>query len=524
MSSVADAAAVVADSGKAEKTKQAHDGSPSFPQPARNHRASPGNALSIPDPPRCRNDGADSQSNRSSANSARALREISNSSDTEDEIGSNNSSVTALRKSRHKRKTMMSHSLMSPVIETTDPEEIATEFTTPIAPAPTLSTLSTPHFSEKLPSLHLHKKEGSSKRRKKRQSIVLPSDVEATDRNCDEFTQKYASFKNDPSPPATPATETKTPNKPPIDVLHDLRKLVHSYTSIPKHERSSACISAKNILACTGYPLLGFDPTAKPCPVLGVASDLTREQKLEFFCKIGPQLKHMDACKVSDAKMVEEVTQCKSQKVRGGFYRYFHGETGREVTTEEFEERYLMMLDEVNRIRSTAWAEYFDALRDDKKVKSGASVDEVQEMKTGTCQDAGETSSSTETNPVTQERQLHVSTSPSRKVLPWNELHATPARHEDLSCVAVKSNVKKSHVMANEVTARSDAKLPPTIIPFPDRDEESSDPVIAQAERKLWDSIDKALEEYSREVMAAQRRTTRTANASTAAPQTPVHC
>ena len=38
------------------------------------------------------------------------------------------------------------------------------------------------------------------------------------------------------------------------------------------------------------------------------------------------------------------------------------------------------------------------------------------------------------------------------------------------------------------------------ILPIPDREDSSSDPEIAQAERKLWDSIDEALKDYSQEV------------------------
>ena len=39
------------------------------------------------------------------------------------------------------------------------------------------------------------------------------------------------------------------------------------------------------------------------------------------------------------------------------------------------------------------------------------------------------------------------------------------------------------------------------LLPFPDRDEESKDPDIARAERRLWGRIDAALQDYSHEVM-----------------------
>ncbi|KAL3895876.1 MAG: hypothetical protein SGARI_007320 [Bacillariaceae sp.] len=63
----------------------------------------------------------------------------------------------------------------------------------------------------------------------------------------------------------------------------------------------------------------------------------------------------------------------------------------------------------------------------------------------------------------------------------------------------------------DEGTEESNVSTPPTkrtteascetpLLPFPDRDRESSDPNIAQAERNLWNKIDTALQEYSEEI------------------------
>ena len=42
------------------------------------------------------------------------------------------------------------------------------------------------------------------------------------------------------------------------------------------------------------------------------------------------------------------------------------------------------------------------------------------------------------------------------------------------------------------------------LLPFPSRDNPSQDAMIARAEKKLWNRIDAALKEYSKEVLEIQ--------------------
>ena len=521
-------------------------------------------ALSIPDPPSPNSLPFARRHSASSAESVRPLREISNASDAEDDgdtFNTNNTNVTTRRrKTRSKRKTMMP--LSQPSLVSSQRESL--DESTPV-----FSTPHQPTSNSTKPKLWRNLDEPSSKRRKKRQSLVLPSDVEPSERNSDEFTQAYASFKNDPSPPATPVTETKTPSRPPMDALHQLRELVHEFTSIPKDKRSAKSSPAKEILARTGYPLTCSVPTSGT-----VATDLSQEQKLAFFCRIGPQLKQMDACKVSDAKMVEEVTQCKSQKARGGYYRYFHGETGRPVRPEEFQERYLMMLEEVNHIRSTAWLEYFDSLRDKRSqiclevdaskehVVKASMLSDRPSLRRGSCNCTGSAhqvsespdelragnadSSACNSAPFPGRHEVpsdpilkrgnsnrtgstHQGTKYADQSILSNDVLQTPVHKDKSSFVQVsrgQGNDQHDAVELREENADSSASVS---VPLPDRDEVSSDPIVAKAERKLWDAIDKALAEYSRDIMAARGVSHAVATPSrnspaTATPQTPVHC
>ena len=469
------------------------------------------NVLSIPDPPSpLVGIGMDYVGRRHSVSvlDSRPLREISNASDVEEEemsdgMRSSNKNdhrnVTSRRESRRSKRKTINNS-QSPLVLVPHSDQQVNSYTTP-----PIHAAAKPGRSQQLPS---------SKRRKKRQSIILPSDVEPAEQNCDEFTKTYATFKNETSPPPTPANETKTPTKPPIDDLHELRQLVHAFTAIPQIERSARSAPALEILARTGYPIGLSVPMEASGAISQPGADPSREQKFTFFAKLGPQLKQMDACKISDAKMVEEVTRCRSEKVRGGFYRYVRIETGRPVSEEEFQDRYLMMLEEVNHIRSQAWLEYFDALRDKKKSVRGTG----DAMSTAS---SGESSSQV-TRPPPEKNLLL----PAAQV-PQGQSQATcTTSHEDN---AKQDNIETEE-MTNERVLETDqvemveascgkqSVVTTTPIPIPDRDMESNDPIIAQAERKLWDAIDKALAEYSRDVLAAQ-----SATATTTAPPNPSH-
>ena len=430
--------------------------------------------LSIPDPP---SPTGKISSRRFSLPSSQPLRNISNASDVEDEPSSNTNTKVTTRKKRTRKS--LAHVVQRSATPVTSADT-----------APSHNPLMTPVSSKQSKQLVLTEdeceggedavpvEESSAKRRKKRQSIMLPSDLEPTEDGGanDDYVKTYATFKNNPSPPATPARETKTPTKPLTRNLHDLRKLVHEYTLQPKEQRNDS-MPAKEILATTGYHL-----RSDPLRSSGRApSELTREEKINAFMKLGPDLQKMDACKVSDAKMVAQVTQCKPQKLRGGYYKYFHSESGRPVSPEEFEERYLLMLEEVDAVRSKAWVEYFDKLRGDEGFRNKPSRCVVTSP---LINDDGENDAMEDDE---DEEDLDDDSSAGSE--------ASSDCGEDDDADSVRSEVGDDE---------EETEAPGNLLPLPSRDEEPENPRIAQAQKKLFRTIDRALEIYSEEVLAAQ--------------------
>ena len=214
--------------------------------------------------------------------------------------------------------------------------------------------------------------------------------------------------------------------------------------------------------------------------------------------KMGPELKNMDKMKQMKAKVVEEITGCRVEKAGGGKSRYVHQRTNRRIRPADYEEMYMTMQDEFTSIRSKAWGSYFAHLRQEQQQKTenrpqdpcsatkrlfGASprpLNRRQDNMDLTAED--DLPEESEESPLVQVETV--------------ELHQVSASNEE---DVVKDNDGSSyHDMFPEKKATDEKKL----LPLPSRDETCSDPDIARAEKKLWRSIDEALEVYSGEVLA----------------------
>lgn len=209
----------------------------------------------------------------------------------------------------------------------------------------------------------------------------------------------------------------------------------------------------------TGYVLTS--PVSSPAATHGVESATqglpgspsvtTRAHKADVLHKLGGDdiFRSLDACKVRDADVALQGTQCRPEKDRG-FYRYVHVPTGTEITSLAYEERYIAILNEACAQKWQYWGRYFDLLKKhDEKQSDGQAIT------------------------------LSLST-------------AHPVSSDSASTVA-----------ATSTTATA---TPARLLPLPSRDESSSDPEVAKAERELWDKIDAALEEYSNKVLLIQER------------------
>jgi hypothetical protein len=260
------------------------------------------------------------------------------------------------------------------------------------------------------------------------------------------------------APSAFPA-----PSPPSFDHLDAIRDAVRAYTLLPKSERSSDCEPVRAIRELTGYVLtspVSFSPStprvesgaaAATHGLLGSPSVTTRAHKADVLHKLGGDdiFRSLDACKLRDASVALQGTQCRPEKDRG-FYRYVHVPTGTEIAAMAYEERYIAVLNEACTRKWRYLSHYFDLLKqhDEEKQKEMQAV-------------APSLSSAQQGNVGSESASMVATKTPTS---------STPAR----------------------------------LLPLPSRDEASSDPEIAEAERELWDKIDAALEEYSHKVLMIQ--------------------
>lgn len=260
------------------------------------------------------------------------------------------------------------------------------------------------------------------------------------------------------APSAFPA-----PSPPSFDHLDAIRDAVRAYTLLPKSERSSDCEPVRAIRELTGYVLtspVSFSPStprvesaaaAATHGFLGSPSVTTRAHKADVLHKLGGDdiFRSLDACKLRDANVALQGTQCRPEKDRG-FYRYVHVPTGTEIAAMAYEERYIAVLNEACTRKWRYWSHYFDLLKQhDQEMQCDGQAIAVQ---------------------LSSAQQGSINSESASTVATKTPTSSTPAR----------------------------------LLPLPSRDEASSDPEIAKAERELWDKIDAALEEYSHKVLVIQ--------------------
>lgn len=354
-----------------------------------------------------------------------------------------------------------------------------------------------------------------SKRRKKRQSIVLPSDAAETltleeehgggddDKKDDDdedsssptsrdYIKTFSTFKKESPSTSSWAKDdvARIPSKPNASVLAELRRLVHDYTDLPKAARAGS-FEAKTIREMTGYTLTS---TAQVDPN-DVSSGKSRQEKFAVLQGMENDLRRLDATKQMDAKVVAAVTQCRVQRVRGsGSFRYFLDQTGEPVTPQEYEMRYMLMLETINRIRSEAWSNYFDQLEQDDCWKTITVVSLTLENKDEQSDNASGKDHGSADDP----------SSPAASA--FNEDPLANGSQDDAQSntssqpnVSPAKQVEVDDEVEMEVVDDAVVALSPPASPFLG---DNDDPELARVEQKLHDTIDRALATYSEEVMA----------------------
>jgi hypothetical protein len=240
-----------------------------------------------------------------------------------------------------------------------------------------------------------------------------------------------------------------------------IRKSVRDYTQMPKHARPLDCEPVLAIYALTGYvvvsPATSLSPSSstkmnnaaqgtwdsphvKVKPGTREAADPRNPGDEDGF-------RELNACKLSDASLALQATQCRPEKDRG-FYRYVHVPTNSVVTPQVYEERYMRMLSETCAVKEHYWRHYFDHL---KHLECAQNLNVV------------------------------LDTCPSALFLSGPRNRAEKIR--------VKSRKYRRKVLSQGLD-----------------DEVSSDPEVAAAEDELHERIDAALSEYSHKMIVIQDR------------------
>eukprot|EP00539_Tryblionella_compressa_P015022 CAMPEP_0178840792 /NCGR_PEP_ID=MMETSP0746-20121128/14604_1 /TAXON_ID=913974 /ORGANISM="Nitzschia punctata, Strain CCMP561" /LENGTH=675 /DNA_ID=CAMNT_0020503967 /DNA_START=79 /DNA_END=2107 /DNA_ORIENTATION=- len=189
----------------------------------------------------------------------------------------------------------------------------------------------------------------SSKRRKKRQSMVLPKQTEMFIPSESPKASSQLSNQTRPTP-----SKKSFPGD--LQSMQELRKLVRGYCSRSETERSSSS-EAVAIRDLTGYPLFSDAPAKKS----GMSSKEILANRRLVFQKISPVMIEMEKQKELDTKQWERDTGCRVGKSnKSGKYRYFCIETNQKVASQEYKRRYMSVLEDgrPHRVQTAlAWIE-----------------------------------------------------------------------------------------------------------------------------------------------------------------------
>lgn len=310
------------------------------------------------------------------------------------------------------------------------------------------------------------------------------------------------------------------PTQPDTESLMKIRALVHAYTALPVEKRFESD-EAKAIEAASGYPVV---PSFVPPHAVRKEDRLDRRNYI--ITNLPTRMKNVDGCKARDAHLMETVTQCRVQKLRGGYVEYQHIPTGRSVPPQEFEARYMCMINEVSAVRQKSWGDYFAKLT--QEIKAHKTDESTKQEENSQSSNFSLSSPPTDAmDDSSQEDKASAIPEASSDDVGKEEgdsmegIQATEAgdsvthepEGENLCAEVIYKTI-------DEETQRStpDTKLPrapsPTsadmLLPFPSRDQPSSNVLIARAEQELWTTIDTALATYSQRVLEIQAAETRT--------------
>jgi len=376
------------------------------------------------------------------------------------------------------------------------------------------------------------------KRKKKRQSIVIPRDLPLEVDACSSDTTSVNDFHgNSHSVKNSPSKAKKDFCTLDFKSMQNLRNLVRGYCDLSGEQRGSS-IEAKEILSITGYALPRkttiIDGSNRSAAVLS--------NRRLVIQKIAPVLTQMEARKKRDTTQWENKTKCRvSRSQKSGRYKYHDIESNQKVASQEYKRRYISILEDERPNRFSRACQWMNELYDhstsidinrqeQNRIDSRAALQReafIPPMNTNLVKDGIEGSKDVGTNDFIDTSEPTMSAdhqSSGMSMVYTTEMseiaEITEVSSEDTddtdnspqeSIVSSPTNSTASDVGNVKDMGRNNNTENIPLLPLPSKDVESTDPDIAAAEKRLWDKFDLALHEYSGEVMMIKKKKRRLA-------------
>lgn len=358
------------------------------------------------------------------------------------------------------------------------------------------------------------------RRAKRRQSLLLPSE-------CSESLTipTAAVTKNETNHyginDKIEGTEDDVSNFAKLRIL--VRNYCSSKTSSGRHEECAIAIQYH-----TGYSLsLGNTVTPSDPKVIHTT-------RRALLTEIGPSVQLMEEKKVVQTREAVDLTGCTVEKTRNGRYKY-RDAAGRRVTSDKYKLLYFEMIAKKKQEKADSFQGVRQRLEDHSYSNSISAVAQtslqkapnVEELRLSAAAAAAQVNTGCDNEDMDcDDSDVHFDrATPESKhghrsllcVHPGTNLKCEKDDNEDFLPLNLTNN---SDCDLNEAMARGADEegaivetedpvregLKENLLPFLSRERESEDPEIAEAESKLWEAIDAALETYSREVIAIQTR------------------
>ena len=314
------------------------------------------------------------------------------------------------------------------------------------------------------------------KKRRSRKSILLPSEVDDEDsslilQKCNLATHTNSSISNT-------YDESFTSNQSKVSLIEEndgqLKKIVRELTKIPYQKRflSDHCSQIEDL---TGYKLL--TPIDKIKKEFSVKDDKTftnslpidhKRVKRELILRMGPIVDYMESKKNEEIAHTMTETGCRVKKKKGKMI-YFDIKSKVEVSSAEYQTRYLQMIN--------------------KKRNKSNNIDHPKSKN-----QRNDDTSSGKTSRQVEEKEIDINI---KNDLKKNGL-GTPVLNSSNSSTIMDENTKE--VILD--TTGQEEEIIDVVNYLPAKDEPSSDPEIAMAEKKLWAAIDAAMAIFSAEVLS----------------------